>query len=383
MGSKETLINTQRYETIHGPKYINLHNADISKLQVNVDVLLLSAFKDGYDYRIPRTVFNALYNNLDIKIDEIFYSCEYDFRNQLSSWISRELNNQKFKRIACVEIFDIYDKSLDYSEIIKNLFSLIILLDSLDVKIESIAFPLLGTGIQRIEPYEIIPIIIKNIEKLFLKLPSLKNIYIVEFDTPKCKDFSDNLNDYFQRSSIDIYKINRSDKQIGSSIDTLLEKLYIIKEKDFIHEQNETLTTLINKLEESGLEIFFFGILIRRITEIIVMDLLKISELRDTPLPGTNKIIRDLNNGIQHISGKEFRIAGKYKLPPWVKGYLEFCRIFGNEYTHEKDPQNISFDYYKTKIDSITIMNTVNILIGLIDFWINYNTLVKDEPTNA
>lgn len=379
MGSQNTLINSQRFETIYGPKFISLHNADISNLKVEVDILLVSAYKGGYETHVPETVFNALLKNLNINMKSVLKNCEYDFRKQLSGWVSREQENQNFKRIACIEIVNTYGKQKSYPTLINNLFSMLVLIESLNIKVESIALPLIGTGTQGIELEIMIPILIKNIEKIFLKLPSLKYIYIVQRGEEKCAIVSNELNLYFKRTSLDTYKIKISNEQFHNHLHTLLEKLYYIKNMGFIHEKNDTFLALINKFEEDGLEIFLFGSLIRRVLEIVVMDILGVDQLRDVTIPGTTKSIKDLNSGIQHIASKDFRVDENKIIPPWIIGYFQYCRLFGNEYTHEKDPNKTAIQYFPSDITDITIINSINILIGLIDFWIKYRNLKNEN----
>ena len=86
-------------------KSICVCNGDFTEKKEPIDVFVCSAYKRKYGV-YPGTVFETLYNKMNISVEEEAERAELDYRESGDFWISRDLGHS-IKRIACIELLDI------------------------------------------------------------------------------------------------------------------------------------------------------------------------------------------------------------------------------------------------------------------------------------
>jgi hypothetical protein len=101
--AKRERLNIVGLDTVWGFKTIELYEGDLSSEELNFDLLIVSAFADGYK-PLAGTLLGDLNINLGFDIREEESAPAYDFRRPLGLWISRELQGYHFRRILALEM---------------------------------------------------------------------------------------------------------------------------------------------------------------------------------------------------------------------------------------------------------------------------------------
>ncbi len=180
---------THKLKTIYGEKTIEVFLCDIVDLDMEIDVLVTSAFRGSYA-PTPNTLFAAL-SSLNISVEKLSVEPEIDLRNLCNLWLSKEINNSssKIRRIGCVEMSSYsYDRTewrkqeSDILTSIKANFKMLDIASTVGIKTECIALPLLGAGSQKISSnLTLIPLINESTE--FLKHSEhVKKICFIDYN---------------------------------------------------------------------------------------------------------------------------------------------------------------------------------------------------------
>jgi hypothetical protein len=146
-------LNIVGLDTAWGFKTIELYEGDLSRTDLNCDLLVLSVFVGGYNPR-PGTLLGDLKSNLSFDIRNEEKMPAYDFRGPLSLWASRALRGYSFRRVMALEMKGSY---WPIKECIENVFAAVAALSAKGVEVRTLAMPVLGAGNQKIPPSEIIP----------------------------------------------------------------------------------------------------------------------------------------------------------------------------------------------------------------------------------
>ena len=83
-------------------KNIRVIHGDLTKID-GADVVVCSAFQGDY-YPMHGTLIGALWRNKNILVKDLAHNPEIDLRS-MGCWISEELEESDFKRVACVELY--------------------------------------------------------------------------------------------------------------------------------------------------------------------------------------------------------------------------------------------------------------------------------------
>lgn len=343
-----TMVNLVEIDTIYGFKAVELHNADLTEMDLNVDLLIVSAFKGSY---IPTrgSLIGSLLENRGISVLDLSFNPSIDLRQSMSVWMSKTLENQPYQRLACVEMLDFLDTSYSVEASIKNLFSLINIGEMQDFHIHSVAMPLIGTGQQGIFTEDILKTLMPYCLKALNTIPRLQKIVFVERSKEKVRVLDRAMNDYLARKESDTQYL--PDNHLSNAVrEDLLSSLKKLKSSLMVDTSEvHTVNELLSKLNDFSLRFFELGILSRRLCELLVKDILERENLK-SPLYNSIDALRDK------------------KISVWIISYLHTLRIFGNEAAHEKDNEG----YFPAAVhqqDLITILFCLN---RVIDFWIKY-----------
>jgi len=343
-------VNLYDIETAYGLKSIELHNDDITKLPFHLDAIVLSAYKNSY---IPTvgTVIEALLKNCGVSVEKLASKPQLDLRYPLGVWLSGEISDQKFSRIICVEMSDGYKRESIIESSIKNVLSFIALADAQDVKLTTIALPILGAGRQYIDPEKVLEHLLPLSIKALEKQASLKKIVFVEKNEAKIKQLDLAMNHLLKRTKEEQLFLTNEQMTIALR-DEILNSISRLK-KTFTQSRElfESLDEIKSRLQEQNLRMFELSILSRRIAEQMVDDLL-----------GAEKKSENLSNNIAAL--KSLNLAG------WVISYLHILRIFGNTFAHH----NNGINSFPDKANNKDIITLVFCLSRVLDIWFDFRT---------
>jgi len=337
------LVNIHELETVYGQKTIELYHGDLTNMGFPVDCLVASAFRGGY---IPRknTLLGDLYEHHGILAGDLLKDAELDLIKPLNVWISRELSDSGFKRIAFVELLGT-GQSFEFS--IRNLFGLIRICEAYDIKIDSMAMPVLGTGNQMIPVREIMPVLLEHATKALKQITQLRRIIFVEKNKRKLNFLDRSMNRYLRRVPANLKSL--PDTAYSQKIIDDLKHNLIRLRALLPPEQSSTVNDLFNKLISDNSRMFEIGILGRKLIEIMVRDILQ-----------QQFYFEELAKTITRLQEKSIAM--------WIISYLHLIRVFGNISAHSSDanptkPREMNendFDYLLFCLNRVT------------DFWYSY-----------
>lgn len=338
--------NIYDFETPFGYKTVELFNEDITESDLVFDCLIISAFMNDY---IPTktSLIGAIKRNLNLDISQLAKNPLIDLRNKYNIWLSKDLQGYNFKYICCVEILG-YDASLNYiKQSMHNLFSLLSFAFMQEINIKSIAMPILGSGNQGISSENILNNLLKLSKQFLFENSHLKKIFFIERSKEKFILLDTFMNKILDRKELDLKStalltnIEQITCEILQNLKTILEKNINIKNRP-----NNCLHELIYKLEKNDLRVFEVCILSRRMIELMIIDIKQ------------NELKKDLMNEIESLRN--------LKISPWIISYFHTLRIFGNEYAHEKNND----DLIPSVIIEKDLINVLHCLNRLLEFWI-------------
>jgi Domain of unknown function (DUF4145) len=353
------LINLVEIDTIYGYKSIELHHGDLTKPNFEVDLLVVSAFKNSY-HPVNGTLIRSLLDNRSISVKHLAAEPLIDLRQSLGVWMSDSLESQPYQRIACIEMLGYWGTDNPIEQSIKNLFSLINIAEMQDISITSIAMPLIGTGQQGISPEHILKVLMPICLKALSKISRLQKIIFVEFSAEKVEELDKAMNLNLARKDSDEQELLKNHDLTDAVKQELLFSLIKLKRK--LLEGNKaqhdlvTLDELIRKIENNSLRFFELGLLSRRICELLVMDILDVKKL-DYPLYKAIDVLQE-----------------KRKISSWIISYLHTLRVFGNEAAHEKGNK----ESYPAQINHHDLINIMFSLNRVVEFWIWYRDKIMN-----
>jgi len=346
-----SLINIISVPTSSGIKTIEIHNDDITKMTLDVDVLVISAYHNKY-FPAPGTVIEALFENTGISLLDLSQKPLLDLRSSLHCWVSNKIDNCSFNYIVCVEgIKKSIEESGTGEEALADLFGTIALLQYKNLNVSNIALPILGAGYQKNSIDAILPNLIEKAIDSLNSNTSLNTIYFVENDNEKAQLIDETINNYFRRGS-DKLELVFDDPILVNSLELILKKLVQIKNNSFYN--NKTIKNLINKINNKNLRFFELGILCRKLEELLLAD---ISDLKSGNYVSLFDYINDL---------KSKNVA------EWMITYLHTIRVFGNFMAHEGESSSIPSQMEKSEVVVFT-----HALNRLLDFYINFKNSKK------
>jgi hypothetical protein len=352
-----SLLNVISVPTAHGIKTIEIHNDDLTKLNWNFDILVISAYHNKYK-PAPNTLIKALEDNSGIVLKNLAEKPLIDLRESLNCWISELIEGENFKHVLCIEGIKTAIESKGSSETpISDLFGFISLLNYKNIEAKSIAIPIIGSGFQENSIEAILPILLKKAISSLSSNPSLNTIFFVEIDENKAKLIDDTINLILKRGGEKL-ELVFDDPIAIHLLEHVLSKLIQIQKSNKKHEYNKTFKNLIDKISSKKIRFFELGILCRKLLEILIPE---ISELKsDKYIP--------LYLHLNELKSKN--------VADWMITYLHTLRVFGNFVAHEDESQEIP-DHMEIT-DMIVFSHAMN---RFLDFYISFcqNNNIKSK----
>lgn len=199
-------------KTDFGMKEISVFHEDICNLQKNIDVLVLSAFKEAYA-PVEGSVIGAIWKQYNINVEVLAMHPTIDLRNVCGVWISKQFKSSAyFNRIACVEIKRNRDELINTQvktnifSAIRSLFYALMIASVNNIPIETIAIPAIGANAQNLEMDIIMPPLLSECISFLKQCRSVKNIILYEtspskaFEMAKMVEGSYKLLDYEEQN---------------------------------------------------------------------------------------------------------------------------------------------------------------------------------------
>lgn len=344
-------LNLVELETRWGYRSVELYHGDITRLASKVDVLAVSAFKDGY-HPTPGTVLGALHANCGISVAALAKTKEYDLRDAFGCWVARVTPADRFERLVCVEIIDvalsIQEQKARLRDIIQNLFVVVSVLEAKGVKVKTLAMPVLGAGKQRIEAEPAIRALLESASTYLKQSPNLARVLFVEYNEQRAR-------------------------QLDVAMDTVLDRVAVMPKGELVKGLRDDIAQNLDRATEIGdaaakrifgdirrlvlaeqSRSFEVGIVARRLVEFIVTD-----------VQPQQRRGADLMNRIERLA--DLHIAD------WIRSYMHVLRVFGNESAHEKNRDSRR----PATIDPSDMALCLFCIQRLLDFWLDYKRGAK------
>ena len=334
----DRLLTAVGFDSPHGYKRVEVRCGDVTKLSVEHDLLVVSAFKGGYQ-PTPGSLMGALLENLGLSVEKLAKETFLDLRKPLSTWISRPLENLSFKRILCVEMIG---SNFSIEEVFENLFASVGLLHSKKVEATSIVMPLLGGGEQGIPRKEIIRTLLPRCKEALSASPNLSAITFAERDPQKALEVDRAINEELGRKEL---KFPRNEVMEALR----KEILDLASQSALNHPEAELFNEIANVFRREDLRSFEAGVLARRLVEYVVDDVIR----KDGGRPGI-----DLYKKIETLHNR--------RVSMWMSSYMHLLRIFGNESVHERDNERLPREL--TENDFIISLFCLN---RVLRFWLD------------
>ena len=310
-------INYIEIETKSGYRSFELHQGDISDLSYPIDLICISAYSKSY-WPVPNTVISSLHNR-GINVEQLAGNCLFDFRDSFGGWLSKQIDGNAYNYILCMEM---KGTGFNLDDAVKNLFTILSILEFRRLKIKSVAIPLIGTGSQRYEPNQVIELLIDNASDFLEHARYLEKIVFVEGNENKVKELNEAMDNILGRSKV------RTPR--GPLVDGIKQE--IIGDIDKITKiigRNEIFNDLRRIILSPNSRAFEIGGVSRRFVEFIAQDL------------SPSKKLYDLWKKIETLS--------TIGIAQWIIEYMHVLRVFGNEAVHEKTRNNRNPKYVEEK----------------------------------
>jgi len=343
-----SLINIISVPTSSGIKTIEVHNKDITNLDWDVDLLVVSAFHGSYT-PAPQTVIKALEDNKSINFSELARYPEVDLRIPLSCWVSHPVETLGNCRILCIEgIKTSIENNGGSDEALSNLFETIALLSHKNMTISKIAMPLLGTGHQGNDIVKVLPVLVEKAIHTLLHVNTISTIYFVEIDSNRVSQIDETINTHLQREYDKLESVFEDDSLV-QLFGGVISKLLQVKSVNHRLSRSNTINNLISKILRKDLRFYELGILSRKTVELLVKEI--------SGLPETKEY--SLNDHINELRLKN--------VADWMITYMHTLRVFGNSVAHEGIEK--TFPNHMEKADILVFAHAFS---RFLDFYLKF-----------
>lgn len=318
--------NPYGIETRYGFKVIKIAYEDILLYPEEYDLLVLSARE--YSYKPHAGTLIKSLNTVGVNVEQLATRAEIDWRKNQHVWLSGNVQEQKFQRIACIE-FPKNPEAPVIQERLHALFAMITAAKYMGITIKSIVMPILGTNKQKISTDIMVKIIASEAEKGLEEIKSLQAVTVVERDNRRFQILSDSFNKLLKRKQDDL-SLASLDAGAKKKIQQIIEdvsEIAIIRERS--KEQRQRFSNVISQLKEINVyplhNIRFQN---RLLAELMAMDL---CDYKGHPRWRKKTLMEQID-----------LLSQDCKFSAWTRSYWHIMRELGNESVHitEKHPNN-------------------------------------------
>jgi O-acetyl-ADP-ribose deacetylase (regulator of RNase III) len=331
-------LNVVGLDTAVGYKTLELWNGDITELGCEVDLLVVSAFRGGYE-PIQGTVFGSLETNLGVSIADLAAAPELDLRAALGSWVSAPVADCEFARIVCTELVG---RTESIGDALQSLFATIGVLEAKGISVGSIAMPVLGTGSQRLPSAEVIKALLMHARNHVARSLATKRIMFVERDARRASELSDAMNHQLKRSHVSIPRT-----QLISDVRGDILRLMDDDCTDLSVADQQVMSELRVVLQRDDVRSFELGVIARKLAE----------RITDSLLAGSTNA--------NSLDGR-IRALGEKNIAMWIQQYLHVLRVVGNEAAHEKSGERRE----PPRIQESDVAISLLCMRAVMEFWL-------------
>lgn len=300
-------VNILGVETRRGYRTFELYHGDLTQMGCKVDVLIISAFKEGYE-SLPGTVIGALGSRLRVNVRQLSEQPALDLREALGLWISKPVPKCEFTRILCIEI---RGGAISLNEALENAFAGLSLLEAKGIRVGRVALPILGAGHQQLDADEVMPLLLKHAHAYLSRSEGLESILFVEIDAEKVARLDTAMNVALGRSKVFLPK-GQVIAGIRSELTALIERSHSL----FHSDESRVLDELRATISRDDARSFELGVVARRFAERVCASVL-----------GDSAKAEKLEGRIREL--------GHHQVATWIQEYLHVLRVVGNESAHE------------------------------------------------
>lgn len=333
-------INTLGFETKRGFRTMDLLQGDITAMESPVDVLVVSAFANGYT-PLPGTVLGALSRQLQINLRHYSERPALDLRAALGTWVSEPIRETpQFGRIVCVEIVG---KAVSIEEALENVFATLLVLEAKGIPIATVAMPLLGTGAQALDAEPVAKALIHHAQHFMDRSGSTSRLMFVEIDGGKATAIAEAMDRILGRIRVSLPHARLAEALRQDVLDRWQQARNLFPiEADALHNE------WVRLLQQPEVRAAEMGVLSRKLVELILTQ-------RGQSHQSLAKRIR------------AFEETGE--VAPWICGYMHVLRHLGNEAAHDNA---YSSTRRPTAIAPEDLVAGLFCVRRLLEFWIDY-----------
>lgn len=248
-------LYTKKFITNYGKKKISVLAEDIRHLNCPIDILTTSSISESYA-PTPGTIFNALYN-MGIKVEELACNPLFNLVNSNNIWLSEQINKDDsiFGYIGCIIFKYKFDSKkhyiLDEDKLLKSIKAYFRMLDIASfsgVKINTIAMPLIGTGVQNISNNFIVTPLINECISFLNRNEYVKEIIFIDKNPEKANVFVDTL-----KNSYLLFKQENKSFRRSTNKNKKIPLAFI----SYNNLDKNIADNLCNKLENNGIKVWY------------------------------------------------------------------------------------------------------------------------------
>jgi hypothetical protein len=354
---KSPLLNIISVPTPNGVKTIEIYTGDITELGIPTDILVISAFANGYA-PTPGSLIGALKSSLNIDVSELALLPFIDLRTSMNCWVSDELTEIKIKRLLCIEGINTEIETTGLlKESFSNLFATLSMLAYKDIAVKTVMMPLLGTGQQNGKLEIVLESLISKSIEVLNRNTEIETIYFVDKDVTRADLINVTVNEYLKRDQDKKEEV--IDEKLKDLYQEILKKLLSVKalKREFLN--NNSINNLISKILSENIKFYEIGILSRKLMELLIRDMNKGAKLRT------------LNDHIYHLQTN-------HKIATWMTSYIHVLKNLSNHAAHETDhnvyPKNISLR------DRVLFSHSLN---RFLEFYLDFSKMTADKNSLA
>ena len=323
------LLNAFDIDTRTGERSLELRVGDFPQLEINADLLVVSAFEGCYA-PTSGTLLGRLHEAYGLNINKLIRAVDLT-NSPLKSWISEPIdlhsissnqglktNQSHFQRIAVIE------GTLEWEEgdllpwpPFNRLFSLLAMLPMRGINFQVVASPLLGSGNQGMEQLAHLPELLEAYREGFRHVPELQRLILFDKSDHALKLLGESIDTWLGRPYSQTTRFELPQELPGlERLNGLLNELKRDQYSDNLS-LNHDLEELLTLLRSEEISPIALGMHSRRVVEQLVLQTL-----------GPSGIASNLSlySGIN-----ELRRQG---VDPWVISCLHQVRVFGNWMGH-------------------------------------------------
>lgn len=191
------------FQALDEQKTIEVWCHDITTFPQYFDLLTISAFQDGYNLR-SNSVIGALWRSMQLDAGKLLDDPFIDLRSYIGCWLSKALppsaTQGRFGRIGCISLNGHKTEPGHIINRLRSYFHLLDLAADAGIDMETIAMPIIGTGVQKIQPEQILLPLMNEVISMMKRNNRVKKVIIIEYDWNKASMAADLLRQSYQLS---------------------------------------------------------------------------------------------------------------------------------------------------------------------------------------